>query len=652
MDLSAKAIHNVIHPTAVFSKEFNGLGSPPASGRGTNLTDAASTHHENYDIDGSNDKDHDNGVVCLPPSWAVSHLNPKNRIESLDHPKNPQWRIDGCTSLGTQFFAIPIFMHTAPPMRIDVFIPEQAKQTPKMRRLLNLATAFHVRDGTRVSKLGIASYIIRALQLWSASFADFTGTYKSLPFGSHIVFENLPTDIRDIRIRIAHGYHLELQMLSVPALCNLWHIPGGSALTFFPELTDLSKLHVLKQVHDSTSIVLCKGKQVIFKAVTSYTKYVYHELYNLLSIAPHPNIIARPKHIVTKKCSFGSKTAVLGFTLEFHPQGSMRDNLPVRRFNGHLTLSDQFRWAKQITSALLHLRETGGPFYSDLRLDNIVLSDSDDAILVDFEQRGVWCEFGPPEVNALEYVRLLAEHEDSFGSSDQTDSGSERDMEYVFGDHDKGEDEDSMHDSRRYARLLSRLLPGYESLLAWQNYSERGFEMGGYNVSWLCLTPPEREAAEVYMLGRVIYCIFEGVSAPARASVWQSYRSESDVEFPNYVRTPDGIAALIDKCTGGRRPTLTNLLSRVGDRITIMDKHQEQEGGVENVQRIARRFWKDEVQQAVGFLEDRLAAMKNGSWNENYFERPTLAEVLTELNNLSVALGVYHGPERLGSDGQ
>ena len=641
MDLSAKTVYDVVHPTAVFSKAFNGLGSSTAPERGANLTGVTPVQgHENRNIDDNNDEEHGEGIACPSSLWALSQLNPKNRIESLDPPKNPQWRIDGCTSLGTQFYATPIFMHPAPPMRIDVFIPEQANQDPEMRRLLNLATAFHARDETRVSKLGIASYIIRALQLWSASFADFTGAYKSLPFGSRIIFENLPMNNRDLRIRIAHGHHLELQMLSVPALCDLWQIPGGSASTFFPELIDLYKLHVLKQVHDSTSIVLCKGKQLIFKAITSYTKYIYHELHNLLSITPHPNIIARPKHIVTKKCRFGSKTAVLGFTLEFHPQGSMRDNIPVRRLNGHLTLADQFRWAKQIISALLHLHETRGPFYPDLRLDNIVLSDSDDAILVDFEQRGVWCEFGPPEVNALEYVRLLAEHEGSLSSGDQTDRSFERNTEYFVGDYDKGVVEDQMLESRRYSRLLSRLLPGYEDLVAWQNYSERGFKMGGYNVSWLCLTPAEREAAEVYMLGRVIYCLFEGVSAPDRSSVWQSYRLESDVEFPNYVRAPDGIAALVDKCTRGRRPSLTNLLARVGDRITIMDKRQEQDAGVDKVQRIARKFWQNEVQQAVGFLEGRLAAMKSGSWNENYFERPTLAQVLTELNNLSVAMGV------------
>ena len=38
----------------------------------------------------------------------------------------------------------------------------------------------------------------------------------------------------------------------------------------------------------------------------------------------------------------------------------------------------------------------------------MVFSAAGDLVLLDFEQRGVWCEFGPPEVNAVEYVRILA----------------------------------------------------------------------------------------------------------------------------------------------------------------------------------------------------------------------------------------------------
>ena len=32
--------------------------------------------------------------------------------------------------------------------------------------------------------------------------------------------------------------------------------------------------------------------------------------------------------------------------------------------------------------------------------------------MVDFEQRGVWCEFAAPEVNAIDYIRHLAVDEE------------------------------------------------------------------------------------------------------------------------------------------------------------------------------------------------------------------------------------------------
>jgi len=59
------------------------------------------------------------------------------------------------------------------------------------------------------------------------------------------------------------------------------------------------------------------------------------------------------------------------------------------------------------TSALTHIRDQGR-YYSGLRLENILLSDTDDLVLVDFEQRGVWCGFGSPELNYLDYVFMLA----------------------------------------------------------------------------------------------------------------------------------------------------------------------------------------------------------------------------------------------------
>lgn len=623
MDLSAQTIYDIIHPTCILSsasRQIKGKTPEPK----TEYT--VSTLMNEEDITAQIDEEDEYEDPEVPsPSWGQSALNPKNRIETLVPPKKPLWRIDGCTAFGTQFYAIPTFLDMVPPMRIDVFIPEQAEQPPKVRSLLSLSAAFHTKDAARVSRLGIASYIIRALNIWTMTFADFTIIYKTLPFGSRIIFENLPIDLRDLRIRVAPAHHLEGQMPSVRALAALWGVAPEDIPSFFPPSIDIFELDVVEQVHDSTSIVRYHDKLLVFKAITSHIKYIYHELHNLILIKPHPNVISRPRHIVTKKCRFGSKRAVLGFTLEYHAPGTLRDILPMRRLNQTLQFQTQLAWCKQITSALIHLHKTDGPFYPDLRLDNIVLTESEQVVLVDFEQRGVWCEFGPPEINAIEYILLIAETKEK-------------------GHHKLGSEitSDSLIDGDRCSGLLERMLPKYWRLNRTQNYSQVGLEYGGYNIAWLSLTPREREAAEVYMLGRVIYCIFEGVSAPNRATVWQSYRCESDVEFPERLRAPKNLSRLIDRCTRGRRPALASKVGRVGDTLRTVVRKGENTSSLEHdkdgklsISSIAANFWQQEVQCAVDFLEERLSRLENGHWNENYYERPCLEEVMAELVSIS-----------------
>lgn len=97
-----------------------------------------------------------------------------------------------------------------------------------------------------------------------------------------------------------------------------------------------------------------------------------------------------------------------------------------------------------------------------------------------------------PEVNAIEYVRLLA-----------IDDDIDPDVQV------------------KYAALLSGLLPGWEDMGEGEDYA---WPSSGYNVPWACLTRTEQEACEVYMLGRVLWCIFEASNAPQRAAVWLSYR--------------------------------------------------------------------------------------------------------------------------------
>ncbi|KAI0022282.1 hypothetical protein F4780DRAFT_213046 [Xylariomycetidae sp. FL0641] len=575
MDACSRAIEEVVHPTAAFLACSIEAETP----RSSSTADSSL-------------------------SWEQSILNPKNRIDSLDSPPDPLWRIDGCAGLGTQYYLVPLFLSSVPPMRLDVFIPED--QPRFIREQLDLHIAFHTKDGTRLSRLAITRHILRILQHWTLtqfkSLQDFEHFYKTIPFGSRIVFENLSLDVRQTLVKVGLNHHLERQLLSIRSLRALW------GPTFdFPQEVDFFDVDVVAVLHDSVCLVRIQEQLYIFKALISGANYLYHELKTLCTLEPHPNVIARPIHIVKKACKFGNKKAVTGFTTYYHAKGSLRDTLPQLRIHGQLRYSDQLKWSVQLTSALEHLRARTATYYPDLRLDNIVLSEQFDVVMVDFEQRGVWCEFAAPEVNAIEFVRLIA-------TDDKVSDGPSTEAIQA-----------------KYVQMMRDLVPEFDALQR-QEYTN---PENGYNVTWIALSPIEQEAAEVFMLGRVLWCIFEGVSGPQTAAVWQSYRWESDVDFPNYDRTPLAMRELIDRCTRGRKGTLASIIVRQQSQLVLRDRPVEGQTAVD-VQAAASAYWTSELASAEEFLEMRKAQKAEGVWKDNYYDRPTLKEVLAELQAIQV----------------
>jgi hypothetical protein len=590
MGLNSASIHDVIHPTAAFSQS-----SPLVKSRDTAPAEGA--------------------------PWDECQLNPKNRVNSLDPPLNPLWRVDGCTGLGTQYYVVPLFLPEVPPLRFDVFIPEEAVVSPVLRELLELNVAFHTKDAPRLRRLAISNYIVRALQMWitESGLDTYSTLCDALPFGSRIIFETLHFDIHKTKISAVPTYYVERQLLGVAKLDESL----GLAPELIPEAIDIWSLSIVQELHDSVCLVRMRdkrgddeaGKLWILKAMTSSTKYLFVELRNLLQMEPHPNVISKPEYLVTKRCLFGGKTAVIGFLIPFHKPGNVRDKLPLMRIHDRLQLGQQLKWAVQLTSAVSHVRERGHMFYPDLRLDNILLTSSDDIVMCDFEQRGVWCEFAAPEVNAIDYVRILASNE-----TDEADATIPEETRAHF------------------AAILDRLLPDWAALQAIQDYaSPRPHGYPNYNIPWLALDETEQEAAMVFMLGRVLWCILEGQSAPQQAAVWQSYRHEPDLEFPAFRLTPPGrLRDIIDRCTRGRRDALSNLVVRQRSKLVLRDG--EGSGGAEEVLKVAREWWRAEVTSAEEFIEMREEKKMKGEWDGNYFKRPKLREVLFELERFRAVI--------------
>lgn len=602
MDLSSATIRDVIHPTAIYSQASQPL---PTSN------------------------------TCEPPEsqWNDSQLNPKNRIDSLTPPKNSLWDIEGCAALGTQFYVVPLFLEHLPPMRCDVLISEDATDSPLVRRLLDLDTVFHSRDRRRLKRQGIYAYIIRALAVWTAEIGidKVADLYFNQPFGTRIIFENLPLDVRTVKIRVAYTHFVESRQRSVQQLLALWASHDG--VIEVPQTVDIYSLDFVSQLHDSVCIVRYHQKHAdcqetadegsrlwVLKALTSSVKFMYHELKMLLQMPPHPNVVARPVKLVVKKSKMNeNRVIVVGFLTEYYAGGGLRDELPMLRKTGRLKLKDQLIWAEGVCAGLMHITCKSHTYYPDLRLDQIVFPAGEKRpIILDMEQRGVWAEFGPPEINALEYIKMLALAQEADGEENDPSSA----------------DEEADPRFPRYADYLDQLLPEWRHLCrsdgSYNNPSE------GYNVAWAALRREKREYAEVYMLGRLLWCIFEGMSAPQLGAIWQSYHNEPEYEFPEYRLTPEPMRRLIDRCTRGRREPLSRIVVRRGNKVVL--RNEPTGGSGEQVRIAARQFWKAEVKWARNFVVEMI--QEDPREDANTFDRPKLSSVAATLQVFRTSCGL------------
>ena len=541
--------------------------------------------------------------------WDESSLNPKNRINTLQS-SNTQWRIDGCTHYGTRLLATPIKSGSII-LRADVYIPGQEQHPINLRDVLQSSLSVCT-SGPRSVELGIVQHVRNVLDYHVQCQPGFLDSLQALPFGSKLVIGSIKANIKEMALLIHPAYELERQFLAIPKMKRLFgsDIPSQS----WPPSVDLRRLSLVRQLNDSVSLISIEGLDGhhVFKSTTSDPTFLYHELRLLLSMPRHSNIIAPPRFLVTKQSVFGAKHGVCGFILQYHAGGCLRDVLPLMVLRGCLGIERKIKWAHQITSALLHIQENAGQYYSDLRPDNVILTDSsEDIVLIDFEQRGNWSSWTAPEVRYRVYLQQLCVA-NSFGGL-PTESQWRRLLRY---------ENVASKTSWRVADNLD-----HELRLVQQRV-------------WSSLTASSQASATAYSLGLLLFCIFEGVSN-FRRNLATSFEYEPTIAYPAFGLTPDCLRKCIRECIDSplgstnsqleelwSRKTFGNALdqfggqlTRDGGKLTIEKPANNSTNEATSIKEIVSASW----QQTLQSIENYLSAL---SVDSAYPARPSLRNIL------------------------
>ena len=542
--------------------------------------------------------------------------------------KESGWRIDGAT-FGVKYCAIPIFLSPLAPSRIEVSIPDQTNWSPDTWSALGARDSVHM-SGLRIRALGIASHLCRALEHWSSSMPAFGEQYRKLPFGARIVVSNVETDVTCMRIAFEPNTLLWHRLLSEEALRVMWKNEG----VVMPPSIDYQKLRYEKQLSQDVALVTLgkeptsAGQLMVFKSQTTSCSELYHEVKVLLTLPRSVYIAERPAFLVTTYGSGNYHSRVCGFLMKYYELGTLYTILPERRREGTLALEQQTQWAKDITLALMHVISVPGNFYSDLRMDNIVLSANSDgsetAVLIDFEQSRNVYNWAPPEIYYMEWMAELG---------------------YEDLDCSDAVDQETRH---KYSTILQRYLSISQRLTAVHRPPEKyDNPPHGWYYPWLASSSDEQQACEVYLLGKALYCLFEGL-AEHSIILGRSTTNEGKQLFPEFRRTPPPLRDLIKQCTCGAREWKDGpmKITRCGGKVFPVGKtgmNGEKEATIEETKLAIKDFWQNEMRKAEAFIIAK-GRFESGEADDkdlellDYLRRPKLAHVLRTLESFQMSL--------------
>lgn len=534
-------------------------------------------------------------TILLPLAISENHApNPqpmaaRSRTITQENPPRcspitTTWRIDGGEPAYFRFFAIPDFARGRAPLQISVIVPlDQMVVDASLVHPLQLDRVF-ASAKTEMATLPLAKHLVQALSWWSSGYLGFEEVYSAMPYGSLIIVETLDRDFRQTRIHLSPSYELERQWLSVPE----FGVQAGLDLHSVAHLVDWHDLELDRQLHESINLVRIPSRTglllMVYKAITEDVHYMYHELRVMLSMKPHPMVIARPRYVVVKKCRFGAKVGVCGFILDYHPYGTLQTALQAA--GPEISLRQKLSWSQNLVSALVHVRDNGPGFYSDLKPNNVLLRPTTGEgltapLLIDFEQRGSWYGWSPPEVQYIEFLDILATKSASAGTRS------------------------------RYSSLMQRCLPG------WRDSGARPGSLAavpeGYSLGWTALSPAGRQQAQVFGVGKLMWCIFEEQPSCNTFLSVETFAEGIDQRqrFPEFHKTPTRLRELIRRCTM-TAPEWRDKGFPIGRRGTdlvpvdfLACASPDLEAGPGSIRRLAQQWWQQTVAAAEDYVERR-----------------------------------------------